>query len=122
MCRILLVEDDPIELKMYERLFTKEGFEVFVVTNGQDCLSAALYFHPDIILLDIMMPKMNGMDALNALRFNEQTKSISIIVQSNLSDGKYKDEALRRGAAKYLIKSQVENKDLVALVRSLITA
>lgn len=117
---MLLVEDDPIVARMYSKLFIAEGFEVHVIDNGQDCLSATIYFHPDIIILDIMMPKMNGLDVLNALRFHDETKLIPVIVQTNLSDKTYEEEALRRGAVKYIVKSQIENKKLVNIIRDVL--
>jgi CheY-like chemotaxis protein len=122
MSKILLVEDDPIEQRMYQNLFAQEKFEVFTVNNGKECHGKAIDTEPDIILLDMMMPEMNGLDTLDVLQFDPQTKKIPVIAFSNLSDPQYMDEAMRRGAVKFIIKSQIENKELVRTVNDIITA
>ncbi|OGG29572.1 hypothetical protein A3A63_03120 [Candidatus Gottesmanbacteria bacterium RIFCSPLOWO2_01_FULL_46_9] len=120
MGKILLVEDDPMESRLYQNLFTKEGFEVVAIDNGHDCREKTLEVKPDVILLDIMMPKMNGLDALDVLRFDPETKKYPVIILTNLSDQHYQDEAAKRGATMYIIKSQIENKVLVQKVRDVI--
>lgn len=122
MGRILLVEDDPVEMRLYQNLFTQEGFEVVVIDNGQSCHEKALEVKPDVILLDMMMPKMNGFEALDVLRFDPETKKYPVVILTNLSDQHYQDEAFRRGALMYIVKSQIENKDLVQKVRDVIAA
>ena len=122
MPKILLVEDDPIESRMYQNLFIQEGFEVIAVDNGQDCRQKAVDTKPDIILLDAMMPKMNGFEVLDVLRFDPLTRQYPIIMLTNLSDPHYADEAMKRGATKFIIKSQMENQKLVQLVREVISA
>ena len=122
MNKILLIEDDPIESRLYQRLFTQEGFELVVMENGQNCRQKALKEKPDIILLDIMMPQVNGFESLDLLRTDPETKKIPIIMFSNLSDNHYAEESIRRGAVKYIIKSQVENKELVRIINDIIRA
>jgi two-component system, NtrC family, sensor kinase len=122
MNKILLVEDDPIEQRMYVNLFTQEGFEVAAVNNGKECHPKAVEMHPDLILLDMMMPEMNGLDTLDVLQFDPVTKKIPVIAFSNLSDTQYQQEAMRRGAIKFIIKSQIENKELVQTINDVIGA
>jgi PleD family two-component response regulator len=122
MSKILLVEDDVIESRMYQNLFAKENFELVAVDNGQDCRAKAIEMKPDIILLDVMMPKMNGFETLDVLQFDAETKGIPVIMLTNLSDKHYEDEALRRGAVKYIIKSQIENSKLLRIIRDIISA
>ena len=122
MNKILLVEDDPSESRLYKRLLDLEGFEVMAIDNGQDSRNSALEFHPDVILMDIMMPKMNGFDALDILHFNEELNKIPVIVFTNLSDHHYEEEALKRGAVRFVTKSQIENKNLVRMIREVIEA
>jgi PleD family two-component response regulator len=120
--KILLVEDDPMESRMYQMLFTKEGFEIFAIENGTDCRKAAIDVKPHIILLDCMMPKMNGFEALDVLRFDEETKRIPVVMLTNLSDAHYEEEALKRGAVKFIIKSQIENKKLIETIKDIVAA
>jgi len=79
-------------------------------------------FRPDLILLDIMMPKMNGLDTLDVLHFDEALKNIPIVVFTNLSDQHYADEAMRRGAIKFITKSNIENSALIQTIRDIIQA
>ena len=122
MNKVLLVEDDPSESRLYKRLLELEGFEVMAIDNGQESRNSALQFHPDVILMDIMMPKMNGFDALDVLHFDEELNKIPVIALTNLSDQHYKDEALKRGAVRFVTKSQIENKNLVRMIRDVIEA
>lgn len=122
MSKVLLIEDDPAESRLYQRLLTIEGFEVMAITNGSDCRASALTFHPDIILMDIMMPKMNGFEALDVIHFDERLKHIPVVMLTNLSDQHYKDEALRRGAVQFVVKSQVENKEFIRIVHDVLNA
>lgn len=122
MSKVLLVEDDPAELRLYRNVLGAEGFEVVALENGQDSRQKAVDEKPDIILLDVMMPKMNGFEALDVLQFDPATKKIPVIILTNLSDPHYEEEALHHGAVKFLVKSQTENKQLVQIIRDVLTA
>ncbi len=122
MNKILLVEDDPIESRLYTNVLTTEGFTVISIDNANNCRQKAVEEKPDLILLDIMMPAMNGFEALDVLQFDEQTKKIPVIMLTNLSDRSYQDEALKHGAVKFLIKSQTENKQLVRTINDVLSA
>ena len=120
MSSILLVEDDEIIAKMYCTLFQKENFDIASVLSGIDSHQKAIEISPDLILMDIMMPRMNGFEALDVIRADSRTTRIPVIILTNLADEYSKDEALRRGVVNYLIKSDVENSQLVSLVRETI--
>jgi CheY-like chemotaxis protein len=122
MSKILLIEDDVLESRMYQRLFSEEGFEIVTMENGQDSRQKAIDVRPDIILLDVMMPKMNGFETLDILQSDPTTKKIPVVLFTNLSGPHYADEALRRGATKFVVKSQMENKQLIQMIRDIISA
>lgn len=119
MKKILIVEDDEMENRLYQRVFSAAGFDVYQLKNGEECRAAVIYFHPDIILLDILMPKMNGLDTLDVLRFDSDTRSIPVVMLTNLADSTHEKDALRRGAAAYIVKSNIENSALVSKVNDI---
>jgi two-component system, cell cycle sensor histidine kinase and response regulator CckA len=122
MSKILLVEDDEAEQRLYINILKSEGFDVVLLANGQDCHNKVVEEKPDLILLDVMMPKMNGFETLDVLQFDSETKKVPVIILTNLSDPHYEEEALRHGAVKFLIKSQTENKQLVRIIQDVIQA
>lgn len=121
MSKLLLVEDDEEESRMYERLFIQEGFEVFKLKSGENCHEAAVYFRPDVILMDLFMPKVNGLDALDTLHFHADTKDIPVIMLTNISDSTREKDAYKRGATRFITKCTVGNSELVKQVQSLIS-
>lgn len=122
MSKILLVEDEPTEARLYQNLLTAEGFTVVSIDNAQDCRQKVVEEKPDLVLMDVMMPKMNGFEALDVLQFDSTTKATPVIMLTNLSDPRYEEEALRHGAVKFLIKSQTENKQLISTIKDVIAA
>jgi DNA-binding response OmpR family regulator len=115
--RILLVEDDTSLATVYEERLKAEGFDVRIATNGEDALSTALTYHPDLALLDVMMPKVNGFDVLDILRNTPETASLKIIMLTALSQQSDKDRAKVLHADDYLIKSQVVIADVIERIR-----
>jgi len=115
--KILLVEDDEALANVYKSRLDLEGFETKEVTNGEDALSAALDFKPDLILLDAMMPKISGFDVLDILRNTEETSKIRVIMLTALSQPKDKERAEALGVNDYLVKSQVVIGDVVDRVK-----
>ena len=115
--KILLVEDDESLSNVYVTRFEAEGFEIRRVGNGEDALAACINYQPDIVLLDIMMPKVDGFDVLDILRNTSQTKDLKIIILSALSQEMDMDKAMKLGADDYLIKSEVTIADVVNKVR-----
>lgn len=115
--KILLVEDDVALASVYRSRLEIEGFEINEVHNGEDALSAAVSFRPDLILLDAMMPKISGFDVLDILRNTPDTMNIRVIMLTALSQPKDKERAEQLGVDDYLVKSQVVIGDVVARVR-----
>lgn len=115
--KILLVEDDTALAAVYRSRLELEGFEINEVNNGEDALSAAISFRPDLILLDVMMPKISGFDVLDILRNTPETTNIRVVMLTALSQPKDKERAEQLGVDDYLVKSQVVISDVVARVK-----
>lgn len=115
--KILLVEDDTALAAVYKSRLQLEGFEIKEVNNGEDALSAAVQFKPDLILLDAMMPKISGFDVLDILRNTPDTTNIRVIMLTALSQPKDKERAEALGVDDYLVKSQVVIGDVVERVK-----
>ncbi len=105
MTKVLLVEDDQFLLKMYQKKFEVEGFEVTVAQDGEEGIEKAKSSIPDIIMMDIMMPKLGGIEALAILKSDPNLKNVPVIILTNLSSTGDADEAIKKGAVDYLVKS-----------------
>jgi DNA-binding response OmpR family regulator len=115
--KILLVEDDEALAKVYIARLQLEGFDVNHVSNGEDALSTAVAYKPDLILLDAMMPKITGFDVLDILRNTPETMNIRIIMLTALSQPKDRERAEKLGVDDYLVKSQVVISDVIDRVK-----
>lgn len=115
--KILLVEDDIALSAVYRSRLEIEGFDVREANNGEDALSATVEYRPDLILLDVMMPKISGFDVLDILRNTPETANVRIIMLTALSQPKDKERAESLGVDDYLVKSQVVIGDVVARVK-----
>jgi DNA-binding response OmpR family regulator len=115
--KILLVEDDTALAAVYKSRLELEGFEIREVNNGEEALSAAVEFKPDLVLLDAMMPKISGFDVLDILRNTAETSNIRVIMLTALSQPKDKERAESLGVDDYLVKSQVVIGDVVERIR-----
>jgi len=112
MAKILIIEDDPLMSRLYKKIFTFEGYDVDVASDGEEGLKAVSTSKPTLILLDIMMPKMNGMEVLERLKTSDDTKKIPVVVLTNLAGEKDAEVALSKGAIKYIVKSEYEPKQV----------
>ena len=115
--KILLVEDDEALAAVYRSRLELEGFETMEVNNGEKALSAAVEFKPDLILLDVMMPKISGFDVLDIIRNTPETANIHVIMLTALSQPKDKEKAESLGVDDYLVKSQVVIGDVVERIK-----
>ena len=115
--KILIVEDEMAILNVLADKFTLEGFEVAMAKNGQEGLKIALENHPDLVLLDIVMPIMDGMTMLGELRKDLWGKDVSVIFLTNLSDASRVLQSLDQGVNDYLVKSDWKIKDIVEMVK-----
>ena len=115
--KILLVQDDVALAPVHKSRLELEGFETIEVKYGEDTLSAAIEYRPDLILLDAMMPKISGFDVLDILRNTPDTTNVRVIMLTALSQTKDKERAQALGVDDYLVKSQVVIGDVVARVK-----
>jgi len=115
--KILLVEDDEALAAVYKSRLELEEFETMEVNNGEKALAAAIEFRPDLILLDVMMPKISGFDVLDILRNTPETANIHVIMLTALSQPKDKEKAQSLGVDEYLVKSQVVIGDVVERIK-----
>lgn len=120
MKKILLVEDDPLLIDIYSTKLKQSGFEVRVVDNGEKALAAVKEQKPDLVLLDIVLPHIDGWDILQNLRSAEESKGIQIVILSNLGQKEEIAKGLRLGAAKYLIKAHYTPSEIVQEITNLI--
>lgn len=121
MPKVLLIEDDESVQALYKRVFSLEGFEIEIADGGQAGLDRVEAYHPDIVLLDMMMPSMNGLEVLSKLKASPSTNQIPVIALTNISEMRISEEAISRGAAMYLIKSDTEPDKAVSIVRDLLS-
>lgn len=115
--RILLVEDDDALASVYLVRLQGEGFDVKRVANGEDALAAAIDYHPDLVLLDVMMPKVSGFDVLDIIRNTPETANLKIIMLTALSQESDKKRAESLGVDDYLVKSQVVITDVIERIK-----
>jgi CheY-like chemotaxis protein len=110
---ILVVEDDPVLLKMYTEKFTFEGFKVLNARNGEEALKVTLANKVDIILLDIMLPRVSGTDFLVKLRQDPRGKAIPVVALTNLAEETERQRALELGVKEYLVKAMQTPEQVV---------
>jgi DNA-binding response OmpR family regulator len=115
--RILLVEDDDALANTYVTRLEAEGFSVRRANNGEDALATALDYKPELVLLDVMMPKVSGFEVLDILRNTPETANLKIIVLTALGQEGDKQRAAQLGADDYLVKSQVVISDVIDRVK-----
>jgi DNA-binding response OmpR family regulator len=120
--KILLVEDDNSLATVYVDRLEAEGFEVKRVENGEDALAAAEGFQPDLVLLDVMMPEINGFDVLDILRNTPKTANLKVIMLTALSQESDKERAMSLGVDDYLVKSQIVIADVIDRIRHTINS
>ncbi|MBQ6130102.1 response regulator [Candidatus Saccharibacteria bacterium] len=116
MAKIMVVEDDQSLREIYSIRLTAEGFEVVSAGDGEEALAVAVKERPDLVLSDVMMPKISGFDMLDILRSTPETKDIKVIMMTALSSDDQRKRGESLGADKYLVKSQVGIEDVIAAV------
>jgi DNA-binding response OmpR family regulator len=117
--KILLVEDDLFISEIYNRKLTESGFEVKLVSNGEEAVPAFYDFEPDLVILDIMLPKKSGWEVLKELtkEKDEIKKETKIIMLTNLGEKEKIQEALEMGADDYLVKASLTPSELVEIIK-----
>jgi len=120
MAKVVIVEDDPMISEIYQKKFMDAGFDVSAVTSGEQVLTMAKQEKVDVILLDLIMPKMDGFEVIQRLREGAFDPGIKIIVTSNLSSHEDQEKALKLGANGFVAKSDYSPSEMVAQVKRLI--
>jgi len=118
--KILIAEDDKFLAAAYKAKLSKAEFDVLIAYDGEEALLKVEEFNPDIILLDIMMPKKDGIVVLKELRANPKWQTVPIIIASNLGQKQDKDQAMSLGASGYVIKSDLSLTDLILQIHQLL--
>ena len=121
MKKILVVEDDSFLMDAYKVKLQQSKYEILAAQDGESGFETAKKEKPDIIILDLILPKMSGMDVLRALKEEPSTKDIPVIVASNLDQEKTMSEAKGLGAVDYFIKSNISINDLIAKLENYLT-
>ena len=120
MKTILIVEDEPTLQKTLSIALQQEGYEVKSALDGEIGLKLAKEIKPDLILLDLILPKIDGFEALEELKNNDVTKDIPIIVLTNLESTQEIEKALVMGATTYLVKANYDLKDIIEKIKETI--
>jgi CheY-like chemotaxis protein len=119
--RVLIVEDDRFLRRAAEAKLKQGGFSVLTAADGEEALKVACKERPDLILLDLIMPKMQGFEVLRALKKIDATASIPVIILSNLSQESDRTRCLEAGAVAYFVKANLSLHELVKTVESTLT-
>ncbi|OGE17566.1 hypothetical protein A3F00_05395 [Candidatus Daviesbacteria bacterium RIFCSPHIGHO2_12_FULL_37_11] len=120
MTKILIVEDDLFLSKMYKKKFEIGGFEVEVAGDGVSGLEKMKSFSPDLVLMDIMMPRLNGIEAMEKAKADPSISKIPVLILTNLSTAADASTAVKKGAAGFLVKSDITPAQVVAKSKSIL--
>jgi DNA-binding response OmpR family regulator len=120
--KVLIIEDDRYILKMYQLKLSLEGFDVQVAENGKLGVDKVKEFMPDIILLDILMPELDGFQVLEIIKGEATTKDIPVLIMSNLGQEDHIDKGMKLGAMGYVVKSQFSPSQVVEKVKEVVGA
>jgi DNA-binding response OmpR family regulator len=118
--KILIIEDDRYISKMYQLKLSLEGYDVQVAENGREGVDKVKEFMPDIILLDILMPELDGFEVLKIVKSDDATKDIPVLVMSNLGQEDHVEKGMKLGAIGYIVKSQYTPSKVVEKIKSVI--
>ena len=118
MKKILFIEDESALQKTFGEILRQEGYEMISALDGKTGLRLAKSEKPDLILLDLILPKMPGFDVLKKLKEDNETKDIPVIVLTNLEDIKDVDRAIELGATTYLVKAKYSLEEIVEKIKN----
>lgn len=119
---VLVVEDTELLRRIYTDKLAQEGYKVFQAADGLECINTVRTQHVDLILLDLVMPRMSGLEALEVLKRDPRTRDIPIIILSNLGQDTDMQRGLDLGASDYLIKNSAKPADVSAKIRATLDA
>lgn len=117
MTKIAIIEDDQVISQMYRMKFEADGFEVQLADNGKQGVAMVETFKPDIILLDLKMPNMDGAEALEKIRAEEWGKTIPVIILTNLGEEEAPKSLQTLGIHSYIVKADLTPRQVVARVK-----
>ena len=117
MTKIAIIEDDPTISQMYRMKFEAEGFEVDMADDGLHGVDLVKHFQPDIMLLDLQMPQMNGAEALAEIRAHDWGKDIPVLILTNLGKEEAPDILKTLNVSSYIVKAELTPKQVVARVK-----
>ena len=120
MIKILLVEDDALMIRMYRRVFTHAGYMVDIAKDGQEGWEKVKANPPDLILLDVMMPMVNGLELLKKLKADPKLKEILVVLLTNLGIQGELDKAIKEGAVEYIIKSNHPPGEVMQMIKEIL--
>lgn len=120
MTKVMVVEDDAALREIYSVRLTAEGYEVVVAGDGEEALAVAVREKPQLVLSDVMMPKISGFDMLDILRSTPETKDIRVVMMTALSGDDQRTRGENLGADRYLVKSQVGVEDVVNAIHEVL--
>lgn len=121
MAKILLVDDDPLLVRMYQKKFENDGYIVATAGDGEAALQRVSELKPDLILLDIMMPKINGLKILEIIKNNTATANIPVVLLTNVgSSNEDAQRGLEMGAVAYIVKASNRPKVVVEKVKEIL--
>lgn len=119
MAKILIIEDESMLREVYTTLFSLEKYEVANASNGKDALKKIKEFKPDVVVLDLLMPVMNGIEFLQHAQMKINHPETKVLVLSNLSDPKTISKVLKLGVTDYKLKASLSPVQLVSAVKNL---
>lgn len=122
MTKIAIIEDDPVINQMYRMKFEADGFEVEVANNGKLGVALVEKMNPDIILLDMQMPEMNGTEALKEIRKHDWGKDVTVLVLTNLGEEEAPKELKTLGIHSYIVKADLTPRQVVERVKDVLKA
>ena len=117
--KILLVDDSETVLQMEQMILAKSSYELILARDGEEGVAKALTTQPDLILMDVVMPKMNGFEAVKQLRENAQTRSVPIVMVTSKAEAESMEAGYQNGCSDYIIKP-IDRLELVTKVKNLL--
>lgn len=116
--KVVVIEDEPILIKALNIELQSQGFEVLSATDGESGLELVKNSSPSLVLLDILMPRMSGIDVLKAIKADQRTKMIPVLMFTNLDQDEEKERAKEAGADGYYVKSEIDIGDLGNIIKT----
>ena len=120
MSKILFVEDDPDQIFLYREVFALKGLTTIPAISGKEAREAIAKEKPDAVLLDIMLKEEDGLDIMEELKQNPETKNIPVIIFTNTNKKEYRDRAKKLGAADFIIKSQLIPQEVAERIKRIL--